>query len=271
MFNHLVESGSHANDFKRRSRFFLGTFAFYALMLVALGVGSVFAYNVRVDEGRDYEVSLLRFAPAAQREEIRSSTPRNESSASRSTQFVVRREISINTPYHTNQVASESTREVSARTPVMIGRVSSDPEIPGGVPGPDMSGAGYARNVGVGPAVENSERDDPPPAIKTTPPPVVEKKPPTLLSLGVINGKAISKPVPEYPAIARAGRISGLVTVQILVDEEGRVTSAHVSNGHPLLQQAAVQAAYRARFTPTLLSKQPVKVSGFITYNFTLQ
>lgn len=86
-----------------------------------------------------------------------------------------------------------------------------------------------------------------------------------------MNGRAISKPAPPYPAIARAARASGVVTVQILVDEQGRVVSARAVNGHPLLQQAAVQAAYQARFSPTLLSGQPVRVSGVITYNFVLQ
>jgi len=39
-------------------------------------------------------------------------------------------------------------------------------------------------------------------------------------------------------------------------------------SGHPLLRGAAEQAARGARFSPTLLSGQPVKVSGVITYNF---
>ena len=88
---------------------------------------------------------------------------------------------------------------------------------------------------------------------------------------GVLNGRAISKPPPAYPVEARAARASGVVTVQIIVDEVGAVISARAVNGHPLLQPAAVQAAYQARFTPTLLSGVPVKVSGVITYNFVLQ
>lgn len=87
----------------------------------------------------------------------------------------------------------------------------------------------------------------------------------------MLNGKAISKPQPAYPPIAKAARASGTVTVQILVDESGRVVSASAVSGHPLLQQAAVSAARQARFSPTLLSGQPVKVSGVITYNFVLQ
>ncbi len=108
-----------------------------------------------------------------------------------------------------------------------------------------------------------------PPVI--VPAPTSPPKPKTVVSGGVLNGKAISKPQPAYPPIAKAARAAGTVTVQILVDESGRVVSASPVSGHPLLQQAAVAAARNARFSPTLLSGQPVKVSGVVTYNFVLQ
>ncbi|HJQ35218.1 MAG TPA: TonB family protein [Pyrinomonadaceae bacterium] len=88
---------------------------------------------------------------------------------------------------------------------------------------------------------------------------------------GVLNGKAVSKPQPAYPPVAKAARASGTVTVRILVDEDGRVIEAEAVGGHPLLQQAAVAAARQARFSPTLLSGQRVKVAGVVTYNFVLQ
>ncbi|HEX8472894.1 MAG TPA: TonB family protein [Pyrinomonadaceae bacterium] len=92
-----------------------------------------------------------------------------------------------------------------------------------------------------------------------------------VLQGGILNGKAISKPQPAYPSTARAARASGTVVVEIVVDEEGNVVSARAASGHPLLQQAAVAAAREARFAPTRLSGQPVKVSGVITYNFVLE
>lgn len=94
------------------------------------------------------------------------------------------------------------------------------------------------------------------------------KQMPKTISGGVLNGKAVSLPKPPYPPAARAVRASGSVTVQVLVDESGRVTSATAVNGHPLLRAAAVQAAREAVFNPTLLAGKPVKVSGVITYNF---
>jgi periplasmic protein TonB len=56
--------------------------------------------------------------------------------------------------------------------------------------------------------------------------------------------------------------------VQVLVDESGNVISARAISGHPLLQAAAVAAAQQAKFAPTSLMGEPVKVSGVLTYNF---
>ena len=96
----------------------------------------------------------------------------------------------------------------------------------------------------------------------------VIKPTPKLINGGVINGKAVSLPKPEYPASAQAVRASGTVNVQVTIDEQGNIISASAVSGHPLLRQAAEQAARQAIFKPTLLSGQPVKVSGVIVYNF---
>lgn len=115
-------------------------------------------------------------------------------------------------------------------------------------------------------ATPTPEINEPPPP-KPTPPP----SRPGTINGGVLNGKAISLPKPAYPPIAKAARASGTVTVQVTINESGSVISATAISGHPLLQASAVQAARSARFSPTLLSGQPVKVTGVITYNFTLQ
>lgn len=90
----------------------------------------------------------------------------------------------------------------------------------------------------------------------------------TIVEGEVINGKVISKPMPDYPRVAKDQRLSGVVVVKILVDESGKVVDAEALCGHTLLAQASVEAARKARFTPTLLAGRPVKVSGIITYNF---
>jgi TonB family protein len=62
-----------------------------------------------------------------------------------------------------------------------------------------------------------------------------------------------------------------MVAVQVLIDETGRVVSAKVVSGHPLLTLESQKAAMQARFSPTIVGEQPVKVSGVITYNFVMQ
>jgi hypothetical protein len=82
---------------------------------------------------------------------------------------------------------------------------------------------------------------------------------------GMIDRKALSKPTPTAPPDAR-GPLT--VAVNVLVDESGRVTRAQALAGHPLLRHAAVRAACRARFAPTLINGPPVRVSGVLTYRF---
>jgi len=88
---------------------------------------------------------------------------------------------------------------------------------------------------------------------------------------GIMNGKALSLPQPVYPPIAKAVHASGTVVVAVVLDETGQVIRAQAISGHPLLQASAVQAASQAKFTPTKIGGQPVKVSGTINYNFILQ
>jgi TonB family protein len=91
------------------------------------------------------------------------------------------------------------------------------------------------------------------------------------ISGGVLNGKAIVLPKPEYPAEAKSAGVAGSVAVQVTVDEMGNVIEAKAVSGHPLLQQVSVNAAMQARFSPTSLMGEPVKVTGMLVYNFVRQ
>ena len=88
------------------------------------------------------------------------------------------------------------------------------------------------------------------------------------MSGGVLNGKAISLPAPTYPEAARRSLTAGKVEVEVVVDETGKVISARAISGPTMLREVSVQAASRARFSPTKLSGQPIKVVGKIFYNF---
>jgi protein TonB len=71
-------------------------------------------------------------------------------------------------------------------------------------------------------------------------------------------------PTPEVPG----GEASGVVLVSVLVDEQGSVVEARAISGPAHLHNAAVSAARLARFSPTLLMGEPVRVSGTLSYNF---
>lgn len=93
---------------------------------------------------------------------------------------------------------------------------------------------------------------------------------PKPVSGGVLNGRAVVLPRPEYPLGARSMHAEGIVTVEVLLDEQGKVISAKAIDGNTLLRPAAVAAARLARFSPTILSGKPVKVTGVISYKFSL-
>lgn len=109
---------------------------------------------------------------------------------------------------------------------------------------------------------------------------------PKAINGGVLNGKAVSLPKPVYPVEAREEKAEGVVAVDVIIDENGTVitavsqphdqrerknqdgTPAEPREIHPALRTAAETAALGARFSPTLLSGQPVQIRGRIVYNF---
>ena len=111
----------------------------------------------------------------------------------------------------------------------------------------------------------------PPPVSKPIPikpTPVLGQGKQIKVSAGVLNSAAVRKVEPAYPPIAKAAKVSGAVQVQITVNEEGKVTDAKVLNGHPLLRQAALDAARQWIFRPTLYTGPPLKAVGVLTFNF---
>jgi TonB family protein len=95
--------------------------------------------------------------------------------------------------------------------------------------------------------------------------PAGEKK---IVRVDNITNKAVSMPRPEFPSPAMAARVSGTVSVQILVDENGNVITSHPVSGPPLLRNAAAGAACKAKFNPTILEGERVRIVGIVTYNF---
>lgn len=78
----------------------------------------------------------------------------------------------------------------------------------------------------------------------------------------------IRRVTPEIPSEARRARITGSVTVEILIDESGKVVSAKAKSGHYLLHEAAEKAALGWKFRPAKDRGKPVKVHTSISFNF---
>jgi TonB family protein len=270
MFKQLVESGSHRADLARRSSFFVGTLACYLLLLVTTGVASVYTYNAQLDNQNLELVALV--APAPLPAETHADTPHPASAPQRNniverTTLIDRLDSSFKTP-DIVAVKPGNVPEMPKYGTALLGNRNSGDEVIGGGP-VSIPGAARIGVTGGAPRVVTDEGTDVAPPVKAAPPPPVPKQ--IALPSSIISSKAIYKPVPIYPIIAKQARAAGVVTVEILVDEQGRVISAQATGGPPLLREAARLAALQARFTPTQLNGQPVKVSGVINYNFVLQ
>lgn len=89
-----------------------------------------------------------------------------------------------------------------------------------------------------------------------------------LVSGGTLNDKAVALPRPNYPQDARDAKVTGKVTVAVVVDETGSVNEAEAVSGPILLRTAAIEAALKAKFTPVKVDGYPAKVTGTLTYDF---
>jgi TonB family protein len=162
----------------------------------------------------------------------------------------------------------ESSGDASSMKAQVIGVMFRDGEVWGKIPPPPPPPPPQpARSPSappLPPTVDRGEVPPPPPDAPPAPPKVVRK------SGGVLQGSAVRRAEPTYPPLAKAAEVSGTVVVEITVDEEGNVIAASVVSGHPLLRDAAVEAARQWQFTPTTLQGEAVKVIGTLTFNFAL-
>jgi len=266
MFNNLIESSSHTKEYKRRGSFLLFTGACYVVLFVVAGVVSIYAYDARLEQQILEDVVLLspqeiiptpEPAPAARPDRPRDTSNNNTSN-------VTERAVAMLSVNHPEVVPTGISATPSKNPPlpesgvVAITGRNRDAGSISGPTGPSTTGPAV-----VPPRQIVSLPDEPPPA----PTPAVPK---ILKVSRVLNSEALSLPTPNYPPLARNIRLQGRVIVQVLIDEAGNVISAKATSGHPMLIPEAQRAAMKARFSPTVLGDQKIKVQGVITYNFVL-
>ena len=109
-----------------------------------------------------------------------------------------------------------------------------------------------------------------PPPPPPTPPPAVDARP-VRVSAGAQAAILIYQVKPVYPPLARQARVQGVVVLEAVISKEGTIESLRTASGHPLLNQAALDAVKQWRYKPTLLSGEPVAVVTTVTVTFTLQ
>jgi TonB family protein len=89
-----------------------------------------------------------------------------------------------------------------------------------------------------------------------------------LVNIGSLVDQAIQRVNPTYPVVAKTAHVTGVVRVDIVIDEKGSVVSAQSSTGPALLRQSAIDASKRWKFRPVVRDGKPVSASGFINFNF---
>ncbi|MEK6287684.1 MAG: energy transducer TonB [Acidobacteriota bacterium] len=257
MFDQLVVSTVQRSK-RRTAKFFFGTGVFYLVV-----VSSAFALSILMANPRlaDTEVlTLVGRLPSPRSpivHEIRQGSPSTTPP-------------DLNNVQDFDAILSHRTT-TQRRFPLPPGAF-----VPSGQAWLGAEGEGGPPS-GIGsPGVFGGERmGDPPPTPdppKPKPPaqPTVVDNKPIKVPSTVLQGKAIERRKPSYPPLAVQIRLQGDVAVEIIIAPDGRVETARVISGHPILATSAREAAMAWRFEPTLLNKVPVRVTGVITFVFKL-
>jgi protein TonB len=91
------------------------------------------------------------------------------------------------------------------------------------------------------------------------------------ISSGVAASISIYKPIPVYPALARAARAEGTVVLEATISKSGSIENLRVVSGPAMLRQAALDAVSQWRYRPYLLNGEPVAVETTVNVVFNLQ
>lgn len=268
MFDKMIISDRNGAESKGRARYFLVTSSIVALLFATTVVLSIYAVNLDLGTD-DFELSMMLAPVTPDEPEPRQPEPEREQSTPQRSEVPTRAQNILRLEEQPIAIPDNVSVTRNKFQPRPLGRFEIDPTV-GDRPGSGLPSDGTVRGGG-GSASSGMQSESGPVAdtLKLPdPPPVIKPKPPTMISKGVINGRATHLPPPPYPAPAKMVGAQGAVSVQVTIDENGKVISAKAVDGHPLLKAAAEKAAWSAKFSPTKLSDVPVKVTGVIVYNF---
>jgi protein TonB len=142
-------------------------------------------------------------------------------------------------------------------------------DLPNIAPGLDSEPVGPVLMPATLPVFQPSVPAPQPPVAMTRPAPPLSANP-VRVSGGAQAARLIFAPKPEYPALAKAARVQGVVRMEAIIGRDGAITNLRVVGGPPLLVAAAIAAVQQWRYHPTLLNAEPVEVATEIEVNFTL-
>ncbi|MDX3774646.1 TonB family protein [Chromatiaceae bacterium AAb-1] len=108
---------------------------------------------------------------------------------------------------------------------------------------------------------EETDTEPPPPAETAEPPPPVQHKPVAApVRMPDAHAAHLQNPAPVYPTLSRKLREQGTVILHLLVQADGKVGDIRIyeSSGYARLDESALQAVKRWRYTPAVQHGQPV-------------
>jgi protein TonB len=92
---------------------------------------------------------------------------------------------------------------------------------------------------------------------------------PQLISTGSLSGRETKRVTPVYPQQAKTHQVTGTVRVFAIIDENGKIWVTN-SEGPVLLRKAAEEAARGWTFPPSLVNNKPVRLAGYLDFDFKL-
>jgi len=273
MFEQLLETKPQTAEFKSRNGYFIISSVVLCSALFGALIFSLFAIDLNLVMGDFDTLELIAPVDVTEQKKLPEMeiAPKMQPKGGQTASRQVNMARIDESPREAPTTVSTAQNNVKARPSTdrfEIGKLDTDQTAGSGSGRGDGTGDGTGLGDGDGEetlaAVSVNAPPPPPPPVKKEP--VKEK--PVIKNMGVVNSIAISLPLPAIPAAARTANAAGTVSVKVLVDEDGNVISANAVSGNILLRSSSEAAARNARFTPTKLSGQPIKISGVIHYHF---